>query len=977
MNLNGHKLDKEYKSHNIEKKWILLWDQAKIFIANNNFLKKQSTYVLMMPPPNITGTLHNGHALFVTLEDILIRYNRMMSKNVLWLPGVDHAGIATQTAVEKYINIKYKKTIDNLGYSFFLENIWQWYQNKSIAIIKQIKLLGASTDWTRNTFTMNPNYSYSVKIAFIKLWNDNLIYRAERLIYWDFSLSTALSNEEVEYREEKTKLYYYAYPLINNTIKEIIVATTRPETILGDVAIAVSPNDIKYKDLIGNLVQHPLQKRTLKIISDYYVDKNYGTGAVKITPAHDVNDFLVAQRHNLKKINIFNKEGYLNHNCESFQGLNIFEARKIIIKEIKKKGLLRKIEEINHKVMVSQRSNQIIEPLISRQYFIKMKNLATPALKALENNNLKIIPSFWKKTWNYFLNNIKDWCISRQLIWGHKIPVYYDIHKLKELIKSNLIVKKQQELLLPILNKKSNKKLLEKSLEILNDNIIRKFSTPSIEKLKYSQFIQEHNVLDTWFSSALWPFASLGWPIVSKDFIKYFPGSVLETGYDILFFWVSRMVMLGKYFLKKLPFNEVYLHAMIRDSRGRKMSKSLGNVIDPIDIINGVSLKKMIFNIYKYPIKDNKIHQIINDLKKEYPFGVPTVTADGLRFSLSMLSGYNREIKLSIPRIIGYKAFLNKIWNAFRFITLKSSNINITKIYKISFPSILFSLFDKWILSRVQNTINLIHVFIKEYKFNNASNTIYHFFYSDFCDWYIEYSKFYLINKNITNSEKQFNIISILINVMQLSVQLLHPFCPFITEEIWYNLKNKFKNIYYDNSNFCAISKYPIQNKKFINIEAEKQVNIITDTISFIRSIKNNYHNNKNNIHLLIETFSIIHFNLLKEYIDFIKYITSINEITILNNKKNNNLDKNTQYYFKNGIKFSLLGNINTHPTKQNDKKLIIMEKRRILLQNRIINPNFLKKANSNIILNTKNKLIKINEEIILIKSIIKNQIKN
>jgi len=977
MNLNHHKLNKEYKSHDIEKKWILLWDQAKIFIANNNFLENKSSYVLMMPPPNITGTLHNGHALFVTLEDILIRYNRMMGKNVLWLPGLDHAGIATQTAVEKYINIKYKKTINKLGYSYFLENIWQWYQKKSITIIKQIKLLGASTDWSRKTFTMDPNYSYSVKIAFIKLWNDNLIYRAERLIYWDFSLATALSNEEVEYREEKTNLYYYAYPLINSSIKEIIIATTRPETILGDTAIAVSPNDVKYKELIGKSVQHPLQKRTLKIISDYYVDKNYGTGAVKITPAHDINDFAVAQRHNLNKINIFNKKGFLNHNCDSFEGLNINEARILIIKEIKKKGLLRKIKQINHKIMISQRSNTIIEPLISRQYFIKMKDIALPALKVLENNNLKIIPSFWKKTWNYFLNNIKDWCISRQLIWGHKIPIYYDISKLKQIINSNLISKKQQKLLIDILNKKSNKKLLQKSLEILNDNIIRKFSIPSIENLKTIQYIQEDDVLDTWFSSALWPFASLGWPMVAKDFIKYFPGTVLETGYDILFFWVSRMIMLGQYFLKKLPFKEIYLHAMIRDSRGRKMSKSLGNVIDPIDIINGVSLQKMISNIYTYPIKNNKMDQIINDLKKEYPFGVSTVTADGLRFSLSMLSGYNREIKLSIPRIIGYKAFLNKIWNAFRFITLKSNTIDIFKLNKISSKS-TFSLFDKWILSRLQNTINLIHIFIKKYKFNNASNAIYHFFYSDFCDWYIEYSKFYLNNKKIININKQLNIISILINVIQTSIQLLHPFCPFITEEIWCNLKNKFKHICYDNSNFCATSKYPIQNKNFINLESENQINIITETISFIRSIKNKYYYDKNKINLIIETFSIIHFNLLNKYNDFIKHISSIEKIKILNNKENIKLNENNQCYFKNGMKFYLLGDIKNKNIKsidQNNKKLLIMEKRKILLENRITNSNFIKKANSNIILSTRNKLIEINKEIILIKSIIKTHL--
>jgi len=962
MNLN-----KEYKSHNIEKKWILLWEQSKIFIANNSFKNKLS-YVLMMPPPNATGTLHNGHALFVTLEDILIRYNRMMGRNVLWLPGIDHAGIATQTTVEKYINIKYKKTIKSLGYSYFLENIWKWYHNKSLIIIKQIKLLGASTDWSRIIFTMDTNYSYAVKIAFIKLWNDNLIYRAERLIYWDFALATALSEEEVEYREEETNLYYYAYPLTNNSMKEIIIATTRPETTLGDTAIAVSPNDNRYKNLIGKLVKHPLQKRYLKIISDYYVDKNYGTGAVKITPAHDINDFDMAKRHNLKKINIFNKMGYLNYNCNHFQGLNIINAREKIIEEIKKKGLLRNIKKIKHKVMISQRSNKIIEPIVSKQYFIKMKNLASSAITNIETDQLKIIPSFWKKTWNYFLKNIKDWCISRQLIWGHKIPIYYNIYKLKKIIYSNLILKSHKSILTKLINKVSNEKLLKKSLEILSDNIIRKISIPSIEKLDIKKYIQENDVLDTWFSSALWPFASLGWPMITKDFIKYFPGSVLETGYDILFFWVSRMVMFGKYFLNKLPFKEIYLHAMIRDSRGRKMSKSFGNVIDPIDIINGVALKKMISNIYKYPIKNNKMQEIINDLKKEYPFGIPAITADGLRFSLSMLSGYNREIKLSIPRIIGYKAFLNKIWNAFRFTILKSENIRTYKIIKIS-NIYKFSLFDEWILSKLQKTIKLIHIFIKKYKFNNATNEIYHFFYSDFCNWYIEYSKFYLNEKDNTN---KINIISILINIIKTSIKLLHPFCPFITEEIWNKLKNRFKHIFNNEPNFCAISTYPINNDLFLNTKSEDKVNIIINIISFIRSIKN-----KHKTDLIIETYNIQYFILLKEYNNFIRYISYINKITISNINNNKNIKSNARCYFKYGMKFIFLGNANNKNTKsieENNKKLFNMNNRKTLLESRINNPNFINKANSAIILSTKKKLLEINKEIILIKSIIKTQ---
>lgn len=828
MTNNHIQLDKNFNREEIERKWYDQWLVNDIFRAGQD--QKKTPYVIMMPPPNVTGVLHNGHALFVTLQDILARFYRMKGRDVLWLPGTDHAGISTQTVVERELFKKEGLTRHDLGREAFLQRVFSWKDKHGERIIEQLKLMGASADWSRLRFTMDEQCSLAVNAAFVKLWNEGLIFRKERLVSWDPVTKTALSNEEVEHIERDGELFYFAYQVKDNQTQEIIVATTRPETMLGDTAVAVHPKDERYQNLIGKRLRHPfIPSREIIVIADDYVDRDFGSGAVKITPAHDPNDFLMGQRHQLPLVSIFTFDATINENGGPFVGLDRFAARRAVKEKLTELGLFRKIDKIRHAVAISQRSGADIEPMLSRQYFVDTKPLAKKAYDAVESGEVRIIPASFKKIWDHFLLNIEDWCISRQLWWGHRIPIFYHIEAMKQAVMDH--GQKHPSLShKALLEHKPMSIVLRLALDELSEETIRSFSYAFETAPKdANNYLQEEDVLDTWFSSGLWPFSTLGWPESTADLERYYPSSVMETGFDILFFWVARMMMLGIHFMKKPPFKDVYLHAMVRDAHGRKMSKSLGNAIDPIDVIEGISLEDLLAKIKTYPVPETHLPKVLEGIKKDFPEGIPSAGADGLRLSLAMFCGQGRDVKFSIPRVIGYRSFLNKVWNATRF-----SLMNITKEDVLPFEEIKanLSLADRYIISYLNKTIKDVDHCITEYRFSEAADAIYHFFWNEYCDKYIEYAK---VSFKSDTPEQQIITKSVLIHLLDASMRMLHPFCPFISEEIWQNLP---LGIHYRNQNikFCAVAPFPTYDQKLRDEEAEKIIGLIFEVSTMIKN---------------------------------------------------------------------------------------------------------------------------------------------
>ena len=731
-------LSKVYKPNQVESKWYTAWDEQGLFKPLN---QDQDTFTIMIPPPNVTGILHIGHVLNNTIQDILIRRQRMMGKNTLWLPGMDHASIATEAKVTKMLTEKgYNKK--DVGREKFLEHAWNWKEKYGGKILEQLQGLGSSCDWSRTTFTMDQKYSHAVLTAFVKLYNDGLIYKGEKIINWDPKGLTALSDEEVNYKEVSGKLWHFKYP-IKNSNKFITVATTRPETMLGDTGVAVNPNDKRYKHLIGETIVLPLVNREIPIFGDEYVDMEFGTGCVKVTPAHDPNDFEMGLRHNLEIINIMHPNATLNEKCPSeFQKLDGAVARNKIVEALQKLNLVDKIENYVHQVGHSERTDAVVEPYISNQWFLKMEDLAKPALKVVKDKKIKFYPERWTKTYNHWLNNIKDWCISRQLWWGHRIPVWYK-----------------------------------------GDEIYCNVTPP-----KGEGWVQEEDVLDTWFSSWLWPFATLGWPEDEKEVKRFYPSDDLVTGPDIIFFWVARMIMAGLYFKNEIPFKNVYFNGIIRDSQGRKMSKSLGNSPDPLDLIQSHG-------------------------------------ADSLRVGLLLIAPQGSDILYSEDKVEHGRNFINKLWNSARFILM-----NVEELDSKLPPRDQLHLTDKWILSKLNNSIELIDKQYSDYKLNEVIKTMYEFVYDYFCDWYIEFTKtrFYGDNKK---DKKIAEAVSI--HVLKNVLQLLHPFIPHVTEEIWSFLKNKKGTLLINHKMACA-------DKKLIDDKIEHDINIIIKSITAIRNIKAN-----------------------------------------------------------------------------------------------------------------------------------------
>lgn len=749
-------LPKVYDAKNVEDRLYQFWLKKNYFHARVS--TDRQPYTIVIPPPNVTDILHMGHAFNNTIQDIVIRFQRMQDKEVLWLPGTDHAGIATQNVVERVLRKEQNKSRDDLGREEFIELVWQWKENRGGRIIEQLKKMGFSCDWKRTRFTMDKGMSRAVLEVFVRLYKKGLIYRGKYLVNWCPRCQTALSDEEVDHEESQGSLWYIKYPVVGTT-GFITVATTRPETMLGDVAVAVHPKDSRYKDFIGKKATLPVVGRELDIIADEFVDKDFGTGAVKVTPAHDPNDFQMGQRHNLVAIDVMNIDASMSEKAGNYAGMDRLKARKHILKDLEKGGFVEKIEDHTHSVGHCYRCKTVVEPRLSEQWFVKMKPLAERALQAVNDGKVKLHPARWKKVFIHWLENIHDWCISRQIWWGHRIPIY--------------------------------------TCENCNEVVAATDPPTQCKICDGGTFKQEEDVLDTWFSSQLWPFATLGWPRKTKDLNYFYPTDSLVTGPDIIFFWVSRMVMMGLECMGEVPFQDVYFNGIIRDAQGRKMSKSLGNGIDPLEMVN------------KY-------------------------SADAVRFSLLDLSAEGQDINLSERDFEIGRNFSNKVWNAFRFLwmnleenDLKNANFD---FIKDALDEQSLDLADRWILSKCQRTIRRVTRALEQFKFHEAAETIYNFFWKEYCDWYLELIKPRLYNSDALENRRI--ALAVAAFVLKKILQMLHPIIPFISEELWLKIRNE------KDAESIMISKWPVENRVFIDDTSEKEIEILQDLIGAIRNIR-------------------------------------------------------------------------------------------------------------------------------------------
>ena len=745
--MSSNLLEKGYEPHDVEQRWYDFWEKEKLFAAADE--SPEAGYSIVIPPPNVTGVLHMGHALNNTLQDILCRYRRLQGDNVLWMPGTDHAGIATQNVVERALADEGRDR-HQLGREKFVEEVWKWREKYGSAIINQLKRLGASCDWNRERFTMDEGLSRAVRKVFVELYNAGLIYRDNYIINWCHRCHTALADIEVEHEEHDGNLYHIRYPFADGS-GGIVVATTRPETMLGDTAVAVHPDDERYHGLAADTVILPLMNREIPVIKDKYVDTSFGTGGLKITPAHDPNDFDIGKRHNLPSVKVIGDDGKMTPDAGSYEGMDRFECREAVIQALKKEGLLEKIEPYHHSIGHCYRCKTIVEPNLSLQWYVKVKPLAEKAIAAVENGDTKIIPDMWTRTYYDWMNNIRDWVISRQLWWGHQIPAW--------------------------------------TCEECDEVIVATQPPQKCTACGGSKLVQETDVLDTWFSSALWPFSTMGWPDETPLLKTFYPTSVLVTGFDILFFWVARMMMMGIHFMGDIPFKDVYVHALVRDEDGQKMSKSKGNVIDPLTVIE-------------------------------------THGTDAFRFTLAVFAAQGRDVKMSEKRVEGYRHFVNKLWNAARFALMHVER---------GFDHIdrkHLSLADSWILSRLQRVTTTTEEALDAYRFNDAAGELYNFVWHEFCDWYLEAIKPALYGKQ-GEDQKQATLAA-LWNTLHDTLILLHAFMPFVTEEIWHKLPGTNGSI--------MRAVFPSRRAADAGItrdnEAESQMALQIDVISGIRNIR-------------------------------------------------------------------------------------------------------------------------------------------
>ena len=732
-------MDKTFEPQSIEQQCYQKWEEAGLFKASGS----GDPYCILLPPPNVTGSLHMGHGFQQTIMDALTRYHRMKGDNTLWQVGTDHAGIATQMVVERQLNAQ-GKTRHDLGREDFIKKIWEWKEHSGGTITSQMRRLGTSPDWSREVFTMDDDLSTAVTEVFVKLHEEGLIYRGKRLVNWDPVLHTAVSDLEVLNEEEDGHMWHMRYPLANGS-GELVVATTRPETMLGDTAVAVHPDDERYQDFIGKDIKLPITGRLIPIIADDYVDMEFGTGCVKITPAHDFNDYDMGKRHSLAMINILTDDAKINDDApEAYRGLDRFDARKQIVADLDSQGVLVKIEPHKLKVPRGDRTGAVIEPYLTDQWYVAVESLAKPAIEAVESGEIRFVPENWNKTYFQWMNNIQDWCISRQLWWGHRIPAWYD---------------------------ESGKVYVGRTEE----EVRAKHSLGNDVTLS-----QDNDVLDTWFSSALWPFATMGWPKETPDLETFVPSSVLVTGFDIIFFWVARMIMMTKKFTGKIPFKDIYITGLIRDESGDKMSKSKGNVLDPIDLIDGIDLESLVEKRTAGMMQPQLADKIVKRTRKQFPDGIHAYGTDALRFTFAAMASTSRDINFDMSRVEGYRNFCNKIWNASRFVLMNTEKHDTGA----NGGEMVLSLADRWIWAKFQQTLVEFEKALSDYRFDIAAQTIYEFTWNQFCDWYLELTKPVLSNDASSEAEKR-GTRHTLINVLESLLRLMHPIMPFITDTIW------------------------------------------------------------------------------------------------------------------------------------------------------------------------------------------------
>ena len=806
-------MEKTYDPQSIEQRWYQTWENKNYFAPK--YAEGSKPYCIMIPPPNVTGSLHMGHAFQDTIMDILIRYHRMCGDNTLWQVGTDHAGIATQMVVERQLEAQ-SQTRHDLGRDAFINKVWDWKAESGGTITRQLRRMGTSVDWSSERFTMDDGLSDAVREVFIQLYEEGLIYRGKRLVNWDTVLHTAVSDLEVLSEEENGHMWHMHYPLTNGT-GHLTVATTRPETMLGDAAVAVHPGDDRYKHLLGEFVELPLSGRRIPIIADDYVDPEFGTGCVKITPAHDFNDYAVWQRHRDQVsiqeqphgglINIFtidaairaNEEDENNLIPEKYIGLDRYDARKQIVADLDSENLLEKVQD--HKLMVPRgdRSQSVIEPFLTDQWYVKVGPLAKPAIDAVEKGDIKFVPDNWKNTYYEWMRNIDDWCISRQIWWGHRIPAWYD-----EL--DNIYVGPSEEAI--------------REQHSLGDDVVLR---------------QDEDVLDTWFSSALWPFSTLGWPEKTKALETFYATNVLVTGFDIIFFWVARMIMMGIKFMDEVPFKEVYIHGLVRDAEGQKMSKSKGNVLDPIDVIDGIDLESLVAKRTAGMMQPHLAERIERQTRKTLPNGINAYGTDALRFTFAAMATTGRDVVLSMDRIEGYRNFCNKLWNAARYVLMNTEGQDCGQTDK----NVELSNADQWILTRLQQVEESINKNIAEYRFDHMAQTLYEFTWNEYCDWYLELSKPVLNNDQSSEAALR-GTRQTLVQILETILRLAHPIMPFITEEIWQRIAPlaDVNNQNRSNTETLMLQPYPQMDASKIHPEAVDEIEWVKMFILGVRKIR-------------------------------------------------------------------------------------------------------------------------------------------
>ncbi|MBE9525595.1 MAG: valine--tRNA ligase [Proteobacteria bacterium] len=916
-------MEKTYQPHTIEQRWYETWENNGYFSASSDATENPS-YCIMIPPPNVTGRLHMGHAFQDTIMDALTRYHRMKGENALWQPGTDHAGIATQMVVERLINAE-GKTRHDLGREKFIEKIWDWKEHSGNTITQQLRRMGASLDWERERFTMDDGLSEAVKEVFVRLYEEDLIYRGKRLVNWDPVLHTAVSDLEVISEEENGHFWYMCYPLSDGS-GDITVATTRPETMLGDSAVAVHPDDERFQAMIGKTIKLPLTDREIPIIADDYVDPEFGTGCVKITPAHDFNDYEMGKRHDLPILNILTIDAAINDDApEKYRGMDRYVARKAIVKDLEEAGLLIKIED--HKLMVPRgdRSGAVIEPYLTDQWYVKVAPLAEPAIKAVQDGDIKFVPDNWKNTYYEWMNNIEDWCISRQIWWGHRIPAWYDD-------EGNVYVGHDEAAV-------REKHQLDKEFVLKQDD----------------------DVLDTWFSSALWPFSTLGWPEKTAELETFYPTNVLVTGFDIIFFWVARMIMMGLKFTGEVPFKEVYVHGLVRDSHGHKMSKSKGNVLDPIDLIDGIELETLVNKRTKGMMQPQMAKKIEKQTRKEFKDGIPAFGTDALRFTFAIQATTGRDIKFDMGRIEGYRNFCNKLWNASRYVLMNTEGHDCGIEANSQMD---YSLADKWIISRLQETKKIVADSLDTYRLDIAAQAIYEFTWNEYCDWYLELSKSVLSsNQEDTqnNAAKQCGTRHTLVTVLETLLRLSHPIMPYITEEIW----QKVAPLTGVQQDTIMLQAFPSADTANIDNNALQEMNWLQQFVLGVRQIRSGYDIKPGKkLDILLDNGSDEDQQRLINNEAMLKTLAKLESITWLNNS--DNIPESAIALVGNmKILIPMAGIIDIAAEKERlNKEIVYNQGFAVKLEGKLSNENFISRAPENVVAHERQKLAETQDKL-------------